>query len=567
MSARLRLTLVLLFLGFFLIIARLFYWQVVKADELSELGRSQYGASIKLSSQRGEIKTSDGYPIATNKLSYLVFANPKQVKDIDKTAEALAPILNEDVASISASLKLDRFWVPLKANIENKDKEVIEKLKLPGVSFEEEYIRYYPEASMAAHLLGFVGKDDFGEDKGYFGLEGYYDRQLRGKTTTIFQINDAFGKPILSQKTSDNYEKVGRSLTLSIQRPIQYIVAKRLKEGIEKYGAASGMVGIIDPKTGNILALSAFPTFDPQKYHEYPTNTYKNPFISDLYEPGSTFKALVMAAGLNEKVVKPDTKCPICSGPVSIGGYEIRTWNNQYEANMTMTDVIRHSDNTGMVYVAQSLGLDKILNYFHRFGIGDMTGIDLQGEVMPTIREKNEWYPIDEATAGFGQGISVTPIELLNAFAAIANEGKRMEPHVVTKIETESGETIPIEPKVLDTPMSEATAKAMTEILVYAVNKGEAQWTRLKGYRVAGKTGTAQIPIAGHYDPNKTIASFIGFAPADDPKFAMLVIIDRPTSSIYGAETAAPVFFQIAKDVLAYYGIAPTESVDPTETP
>src|SRR5581483_9552933 len=265
-------------------------------------------------------------------------------------------------------------------------------------------------------------------------------------------------------------------------------------------------------------------------------------------EPGSTFKSLIMAAALDAGVVKPDTKCPICEGPVSIGGYDIRTWDNNYFKDTNMVDVIQHSDNTGMVYVAEKLGLDRVLSYFNSFGIGKATGIDLQGEVSSYVKPRENWYPIDLATAGFGQGISVTPIELLDSFAAIANGGKRMEPHIVTQIQTPEGDTVAVMPKVLDSPISEKTSKVMTEILVNAVEKGEAKWTKLPGYRVAGKTGTAQIPIAGHYDPNKTIASFIGFAPADNPKFAMVVIIDRPTTSIYGAETAAPIFFDIAKD-------------------
>lgn len=563
MSYRIRLAFIALFAGFVLIALRLFYWQIVKADELAAMGRAQYGSAITLSSERGDIKTSDNFPIATNKLSYLVFINPKEVKDKEKIAKKLSSLLDIDEATISAQLQMDRFWVAIKRDIDVSKKEQIEKMKLPGIGFEEESRRFYPEASLAAQLIGFVGKDDLGEDKGYFGLEGYYDRQLKGKTITTIKIRDALGRPIVSQQNESGNQQKGRSLVLHIDRAIQYAVERKLKDAVEKYGASGGMVGIIDPKTGSIIALSSYPSFDPRNYQEYASDLYKNPFITNTYEPGSTFKALVMAAGINEKKVKADTKCPICSKPIEIGGYEIRTWNNQYFENITMADVIMHSDNTGMVYVAQSLGLQKILDYFYKFGIGENTGIDLQGEVAASLRSSDMWYPIDIATAGFGQGISVTPIELLSAFASIANNGVRMEPHVVAKIETDDQEVVTIDPKPLGRPISEETAKIMTEILVHAVDKGEAQFTKVKGYRIAGKTGTAQIPIAGHYDPNKTIASFIGFAPADDPKFAMLVIIDRPTSSIYGAETAAPLFFSIARDLLAYYGISPTEHIEP----
>jgi cell division protein FtsI/penicillin-binding protein 2 len=266
-----------------------------------------------------------------------------------------------------------------------------------------------------------------------------------------------------------------------------------------------------------------------------------------------------MSAALDASLVTPKTECNICDGPVVIGEYKLHTWNNKYFKDINMIDVIRRSDNTGMVYVSQKLGTDRMISYLAKFGIGDLTDIDLQGEVMPTLKSKDEWYPVDLATAGFGQGISLTPIELLDAFSAIANKGKRMRPHVVSSIETPDGKIIKIEPKELSKPISERTAIVMTEILVNAVNKGEAQWTRLKGYRIAGKTGTASIPVEGHYDPNKTITSFIGFAPADDPKFVMLVILDNPTTSPYGSETAAPIFFDIAKDLLSYYGIPPSE--------
>jgi cell division protein FtsI/penicillin-binding protein 2 len=224
-----------------------------------------------------------------------------------------------------------------------------------------------------------------------------------------------------------------------------------------------------------------------------------------------------------------------------------------------MLETIQYSDNTGMVFVSQKLGQKRLMSYLDKFGIGQLTGVDLQGEVPAPLREADSWYPIDLATASFGQGISVTPMQLISAFSSIANEGVRMEPHIVDKIITGDGKVIPIEPKELGRPVSAATAKVMTEVLVNAVDNGEAKFAKPKGYRIAGKTGTAQIPINGHYDPNKTIASFIGFAPADDPKFIMLVVMDRPTSSIFGAETAAPVFFAIAKKILLYDGVTPTE--------
>lgn len=556
---RFRLILIVFLIFFSAVVLRLFYWQVVRASDLVELGQSQYGRFIKVIPKRGEITTSDGFPIVSNKINYLVFANPKEVKEKKKTVELLAPILELEKASISASLDKNLFWVPIKPDVAAEVKSQIEKLNLKGIGFEKQYSRFYPEASMGATLTGFVGKNELGGDKGYYGLEGFYDRQLRGKASYAVSIYDALGKPILARQSASAGGVDGRNLITSIVRPIQFVLEKSLRKGMERYGAQGAMAVVMNPKTGEIIAMASFPSFDQSHYEEYSEEVYKNPIISNFYEPGSTFKSLIMSAALDAGVVKPDTKCPICDGPISIGGYTIKTWNDKYNKNTTMVDVIKNSDNTGMVFVGNKLGLSKMISYLENFGIGKLTGMDLQGEVASALRLSNEWYPIDLATASFGQGISVTPIELLTTFSAIANEGRRMEPHVVSKIEEEGGREFIISPKVVSRPVSPKTAKVMTEILVNAVNKGEAKWTRLKGYRIAGKTGTSQIPIAGHYDPNKTIASFIGFAPADDPKFSMLVIIDKPTTSIYGSETAAPIFFEIAKHILDYYKIPPTE--------
>ncbi|MDE2026591.1 MAG: penicillin-binding protein 2, partial [Patescibacteria group bacterium] len=435
----------------------------------------------------------------------------------------------------------------------------VEKMNLPGIGFEETPTRFYPEASMAAQLLGFVGKDENGNNKGYFGIEGYYDRQLRGRIGQMTVIRDAFGRPIFSKLTDNSGQQDGRSVTLNIDRVIQFILEQKLKDGIEQYGAQSGMAAVMDPKTGNMLAMASFPSFDQRSYWEYDSSLYKNPFITDTYEPGSTFKPIVMSAAIDAGLITPKTQCPICGGPVTVGDYDIHTWDDKYFPNTTMIDVMQHSDNTGMVFVAQKLGLDRMLSYLQKFGMWQNTGIDLQGEFSPDLKPKSQWYPIDLATTGFGQGIAVTPIQILDAISAIANNGVRMEPHVVASIQTPDGQTINISPKELDQPISQNAAKVMTEILVNAVNNGEAKWARLKGYRIAGKTGTASIPVNGHYDATKTIASFVGYAPAEDPKFAMIVILTKPTTSIYGAETAAPIWFDVARDILAHYNIAPTD--------
>lgn len=538
------------------VLMRLFFWQVVKAQDLRDQSRMQSFESLLVDSARGEILASDGFPLATNKPTFLVYANPKQISDREEVSDALAPLLERDSASISALLKQDLFWVRLKSQIDGETRDKIQKLGIPGIGFEQESIRLYPEASMAAHMIGFVGKTEQGEDKGYFGVEGYYNEQLKGRPGRLYVVKDALGNPVISDVREE--KKIdGRTLTLTIDRAVQFVVDRELKDGVQRYGAEGGSVIILESKTGKVLAASSVPNFDPQKYYEFDPNSYRSPLFTSLYEPGSTFKVLVMAAGINEKVVKPDTRCDICDKAVEISGYKIKTWNDQYYPNTTMTEVIQHSDNTGMVFVARKLGLEKFISYLDRFGIGSYTGIDVQGESSGIIRDRNTWLPIDLATASFGQGISITPIQLVTAVNAIANEGKMVKPHVVESIKTEKGKVINIETEVTSEPITKTTSEVMTWMMVNSVEKGESQWTKLPGYRVAGKTGTAQIPVAGHYDPTKTIASFVGFFPADDPKVTMLVLIDRPKSSIYGSETAAPVFFDIARNLVNYYNIKP----------
>src|SRR5581483_4961177 len=469
MTGRFRFSLIFFLFLFLLVVFRLFYWQIVKAEELSDLGRSQYGQTVTIEPERGKIKTSDDFPIAANKISYLVFANPKDIKDKKITAKELAGVLKVDEASASASLALDKVWVPIAQRIDTDTKERLEKLNIQGIGFQRQYSRFYPEASMAAQLIGFVGKDDQGKDKGYFGIEGFYDRLLRGKEGIAIQVHDAFGKPILSQVNSRSTQIDGSSLLLSVNRSIQFIAEEKLKEGIERYGADSGMVGIMDPKTGNILAMASFPSFDPRSYQDYSADLYKNPFISNRFEPGSTFKPLVMSSAFDSNVITPTTKCPICGGPFQVYNYQIKTWNNKYYKDTNMIEVIQHSDNTGMVFVSQKLGISRMLKYLESFGIGDLTGIDLQGEVSPSLKPENQWYPVDVATASFGQGISVTAMELLDAIGAIANGGKRMEPHVVSAVETPDGDVVRVKPKVLGSPVDSKTAKIMTEIMVNAV--------------------------------------------------------------------------------------------------
>ncbi len=554
-TGRFSIIIVCLLVFYTILIGRLFYWQVVRAEELKEIRDNQSTESLTLQPERGTILFQDMFPMATNNINYLTYANPKLIPDILEYSDKLADVLEYDAASISARLNLDLYWVRLGV-FDHKKKEKIERLHLDGIGFQVETSRYYPEASMAAHLVGFVGRDSDGNDQGYLGIEGFYDRQLGGKAGKRYVVKDALGNPIVTDIREER--KVdGRSLLTTIDRTVQYIADKALKQGVQRYEAQGGSVVIMEPSTGKILGMSSIPNFDPQTYYEFSGDSYQNPVISKLYEPGSTFKVLVMAAAINEGLVEADTRCDICSGSIELGGFTIKTWNDQYHPNTTMTEVIQNSDNTGMVFVGQKLGVERMYDYMEQFGFGQTTGIDLQAEVSGSLRRQSEWLPIDLATASFGQGISVTPIQLLTAVSSIANEGYLMKPYVVEKIFEDNGSEIKIKSEQKRKVLSNSAAEVMKWIMVNAVESGDSKWVNLDPITVAGKTGTAQIPVAGHYDPTQTIASFVGFFPAETPKISMLVLVNRPKTSIYGSETAAPIFFNIARDLVQYYNIQP----------
>ena len=565
------------FIGFLVAITvRLFYWQILQSDRLQAKAEGQHFAGSKIPAKRGDIYFSDGSVLASSQPVFSLFANPNVLKGEQKSqlAKDLAKIFagldyqdpdqaKVHVQGVKEDLQLrlseNLFWVPLRKNLNLELKDQIQKnFNIEGLGYEAGSSRFYPEGSSSAHLLGFVGSDAKGEDTGYFGLEGYYDGELRGIPGFLKNEQDALGLPILMGNFFGSQPSNGKNLRLNIDRTVQYVVEQNLKAGIEKYGAKGASAVVMDPKTGAILALASYPNYDPAAFGDYPRQYYRNPIVADQYEPGSTFKVLVMAAAVNEDVVKPDTKCDICAGPIQLGGFSIRTWNNQYYPDTTIKDVIVHSDNTGMVFTGRKLGLDKFYSYLENFGLGNLTNIDLQDESSPDLRSKDSWREIDLATASFGQGIAVTPIQMVRAVAVIANGGYLMQPEVVREIKGE-GATFTIKPKIVRQVIKKSTADVIKEMMVAAVDEGEARAFKPKGFKIAGKTGTAQIPVAGHYDPNKTIASFIGFAPVDDPKFVMLVRYDQPSASIFGSETAAPTFFAIAQQLFPYFKIAPSE--------
>lgn len=566
---RINLLLIAFAIGFLTIIGRLFYWQVIASESLKAQADRQHYQTLEIPAPRGEIFTADSFPLVANQPSFLLYALPKEIEEPPETIAArLASItiniqepgkgdLEEEEKRLRTRLsETDLFWVVLARGLNEKQKNKIDQLKISGFGLEEEEKRIYPEASMAAQLLGFVGSDEYGNPRGYYGLEGFYERSLAGKPGKLSFEKDASGRPILLGEGFEEEAISGSSLILNLERSIQFIIEEELKKGLERYQAKSGSIIVIDPETGEILAMASFPSFDPVYFNQFDQVLYASPVIADSFEPGSIFKILVMAAAIEERAVAADEKCEKCSGPRQIGEYTIRTWNNEYHPDSTMTEILEHSDNVGMVYVGEKLGVKKLYSYLKKFGFGERTKIDLEGETLSLLRPENKWYEVDLATASFGQGIAVTPIQMAMAVAAIANKGKLMEPHIVSQI-IQDGKEISIKPKNIRSVISSVTARIITEMMVKAVDNGEAKWAKPKDFRIAGKTGTAQIPVAGHYDQEKTIASFVGFAPADDPKFVMLVTLCEPSTSPWGSETAAPLWFEIAKKLFAHWGISP----------
>lgn len=544
----------LLFIAFYItLIVRLFFLQVI----YSPSSKSVYLKTNKLNPVRGRIYDQKSQSLVLNQNSYQLYVEPKKVEDKDRLLRLLSESLEVEEASISPKLDMSKDWVAIASGLTQEQKDKLDKLNLKEIGFDYQTKRFYPEASLSAHILGFLGKDSEGEDVGYLGLEGFYNRDLRGLPGFVETERDIAGRPILIGVQQRVEPENGRDLILTIDKNIQEISKRRLLEGLEKYKAKKGCIITANPKTMAILSLVCLPDYDLEKYYLFNENFYKNLAISDLYEPGSVFKPLIVAAALEEKKIKANDTYNE-TGQVSVGEYNIKTWNDKYEGKISMTRILEKSSNVGMVYIGEKLGNKKIYSYLEKYGFGQNTGIDLEGEASGYLKPQNNWYPIDYATMTFGQGIAVTPIQMIRAFASIINGGDLMKPYIVQKIVSEN-KTTEIKPKVEKKIISRSTSDTIKKMLVSTVENAEAKWDRPKGFSIGGKTGTAQVPIKGFYDASKTIASFIGFAPASDPKFLTFVVIYEPQTSIWGSETAAPLFFEIAKDLIVYYNISPTQ--------
>jgi cell division protein FtsI/penicillin-binding protein 2 len=432
-------------------------------------------------------------------------------------------------------------------------------MQLPGIFSIPESWRFYPESGIGGQVLGFVGADDQGHFSGRYGIEGYFDTLLAGVGGFLRSERDLSGSFIATGEQSMEKAIDGANLVLTIDRNIQFVTCQKLQKAVARHGAQSGSVIIIEPKTGNILAMCAVPDFDPNQYEKTPSiSFFNNPLIFSAYEPGSIFKPITMAAALDQGVVSPETTFED-TGSVIINNTAIHNSENKVYGIQTMTQVLEESINTGIIFAMQKVGHDLFSKYVHSFGFGTLSGIELKTEMPGDISSLEKTSDIYAATASFGQGITATALQLAISYATIANGGVRLMPQIISEIDYPDGSKQKTLFKQGERVISEKTARLVAAMLVSVVENGHGKRAAVKGYYVAGKTGTAQVPKAdgSGYEEKKTIGSFVGFAPVNDPRFAMLVRIDDPKDVLFAESSAAPLFGEIADFLLNYLEVPP----------
>ena len=571
MASRRLAFLVAVLTGVVLVIAvRLFYLQIIQgalgggAGTLRSLGDFPPAGM----SRRALIVDRRGHILALNTFEYEVSAAPKEIMDPQAVASALSPLLEMPPDELVPVLDSEEPYALLKKRVSQEVADAIVLLDLMGIYLEPKLRRRYPETELAAHLLGFVNYDG----NGVYGLEGYHDLLLKGDSAAVAWDSEPCPAPCRTPGQGGRVRYGGGTvpvafpqlplphdstyLALTLDRNIQHLAEHELVKAIVQYQADGGTIIIMDPKTGALMAMANYPSYDPNRFYDVPVGSYTNPAMSHQYEPGSVFKILTMAAGLDAGMITPDSII-YDGGVIVVGEAEIRNPDRQAHGMVSMTDVLAYSLNVGVAYVSTSLGEETFYAYLKRFGCGDYTGIDLDGEAAGTVKEPGGegWHESDLGTNSFGQGIAVTPLQMITAVAAVANRGVLMKPYVVESAVDGRG-VIVTQPTVVRQVVSSQTAEQLTYLLVKAVERG-ANLATVPGYDIAGKTGTAQIPVDNGYHPELTIASFVGYAPADDPEFICLVKIDKPRLDPWGAEVAAPVFRAIAERLFVLLDIPP----------
>ncbi|OQB06032.1 MAG: Stage V sporulation protein D [bacterium ADurb.Bin212] len=552
---------VILLMG--IIVARMFEKQVLQHGKYIALAEEQQRFEKTEIAERGRIYAHDQieeegslYPLAFDIKTYQLWAVPKQIKDKQKTAETLSLITGMSFEDIFSQIDNDKLYIPpVKKGVDYDTAQKLKAEKLSGIMLVPENSRYYPEFSLASHLLGFVNA----EGKGNYGFEGHYNKELVGTSGKMVGEKDTLGRVIslIDEKSPQD----GTSYVLTVDRSVQYFVEKKLSEAIEKYQADSGTIIVMDIETGGILAMSSKPDYDVNNYRAIAKDNpslFVNPAIAHLYEPGSIFKPFVMAAAIDKGLINPETE-GVFDWHVWVDNYEIKTAERKAFGKENMTQVLQNSDNVAMVWISELLGKEGMYEYIKNFNFFDKTGIDLDTEVSGYTKPVKEWKNINRATISFGQGIAVTPMQIVSAYATMANGGVYLYPRVVDKIIMPNGQEKKIEKKEGVRVIKENTAKIMAKMLKEVVEGGHSWRAKVEGFSIGAKTGTAQIPKKeGGYEENESglgvfIHSLAGFAPTENPKYAMLVKLDRPKSAKYSENTAAPLFGEISSFLLNFY--------------
>ncbi|MCX6760190.1 MAG: penicillin-binding protein 2 [Candidatus Nealsonbacteria bacterium] len=532
------------FLGVAAIISRLLYIQIVQHGYYKALAKGQESSYAQMIGERGRIFLNGGEPLALNvKEKYVSLAIDK-LENKEAVIKSISPIIKMSEKEISDAIKDSKSEVELKAGLTDEEYNELKKLNIAGLEVSERLIRRYPQETMASQIVGFVG----GEGAGQYGLEGYYEDTLKGKDT--IQANNFF---------SGSYN--GSDIYLTIDYNVQLIAERALEEAKKGLNIEGGQIIVMDPATGKILAEANYPNFNPNQYSkEKSFNVFQNSAVQKLFEPGSIFKPITMAAAIDQGKITPATTY-VDSGSVSIGKWTIYNFGKRSYGEKTMTEVLENSINTGAVFAEKQLGNDLFLAYVKKFGFFEPTGIDLQEEVFSQNTELKKGYEVNYMTAAFGQGIETTPIQMLKAYSAIANNGRMVKPYIVEKIVSD-GKTTNISPQVAkEQVINSKTAAEVTGMMVSVIENGFAKKAKVPGYYIAGKTGTAQISYSsinvnktGYSD--KTWQSFVGFAPAYNPRFIILIKLDNPAAST-AEYSSVPIFRSIAKDILDYLEVPP----------
>ena len=525
---------------------RLVIFQLLQGNQWAERGRDTQILEVIARPDRGIIYDRNHAVLAANGADYQIGASPSLVYEPAEVATALAPILSLPRYEILAKLESRLPFVLLSNRVSADIAEAIRVLDYDGIQIDDLPRRIYPQGESLCHTLGYTDLDGVGGT----GLEGYYQPELAGEAASA-RINIS---PLEEQQTVIARE--GVDLVLTIDRSVQYVVEQQLAQTVREYGARSGSIIVMDPKTGAILAMANYPCYDPYAYYEADTGLLTNPGVTQLYEPGSVMKLITMAAALDSGTVSPQSTY-YDAGIYELGGAKIYNSDKSGPGVTDMKTLIARSLNVGATYLAVETGTDSFYSYMERFGFGRRTGIDLLSEASGQmfLPGSEYWTESSLATNSFGQGMSVTPLQMISSISALANDGYLMQPYLVQEIHV-GDEVFTHDPKVLSRPIAPETAQQVTAMAVHAINT-HIWRAQVAGYTVAGKTGTAQIPENGIYHPTDTIASFVGWLPADAPEIAVLVKIDRPTVSPWGSETAAPAFAELASELVVLLDIPP----------